>query len=516
MFPYRKILELHSEGVSLRSIATITQHSRQKVTEVIKLAEKRGIIIPLDEGITDPWLEDFLYPEKKQENSGRHVMDFEYVHKELARPNVTLTLLHDEYVREAKSVGKIPYAYRTFAEHYHNYAMKYKATMRIRRKPGEILEVDWAGQTLSVIDPDTGENRKVYIFIATLPCSQMFYVEGSYRMDLPSWIRLHQHTFEFFEGTPQILVPDNLKTGVTKHTSKELILNKTYAEMADHYNTVILPARVRSPKDKASVEGSVNIVSTWIIQGLRNMKFFSIEELNDEIWKKLDYLNNRPFQNRNGSRWSAFLEEEKFALSPLPATPYRMSEWRTAKVRPDYHISIHSMFYSVPYELIGKEVDVKISDSTIEIYFNHIRAASHQTLYGKYGQFSTLKEHMPQNHRLYIEQTPEEGLKWAASIGDSTLMIVTFLLETYEVEKQALNAIFTLKKLERKYTNYEIEQACKDVLKATNRPTVKSVQTIIQSNKKQDEEKLTEPKSRKMKEKYGFTRGASYYGGRNK
>ena len=144
MFPYRKILELHSEGVSLRSIATITQHSRQKITEVIKLAEKRGVIIPLDEGITDPWLEDFLYPEKKQENSGRHVMDFENVHKELAKPNVTLTLLHDEYVREAKSVERIPYAYRTFAEHYHNYAMKYKATMRIRRKPGEILEIDWA------------------------------------------------------------------------------------------------------------------------------------------------------------------------------------------------------------------------------------------------------------------------------------------------------------------------------------------------------------------------------------
>lgn len=513
MFPYRKILELHSEGVSLRSIATITQHSRQKVTEVINYAEKKGVIIPLDEGITDPWLEDFLYPEKKQENSGRHLMDFDKVHEELAKPNVTLTLLHDEYVREAKSVGKIPYAYRTFTEHYQDYAMKYKATMRIRRKPGEILEVDWAGKTLSIIDPDTGENRKVYVFIATLSCSQLFYVEGSYRMDLPSWIRLHQHAFEFFEGTPQILVPDNLKTGVTKHTSKELVLNKTYAEMAEHYNTVIMPARVRSPKDKASVEGSVNIVTTWIIQALRNMKFFSIEELNEEVSKKLDELNNRPFQNRKGSRWSAFLEEEKFALSPLPTTPYRLSEWRTAKVRPDYHISIDSMFYSVPYELIGKEVDVKVSDSTIEIYFNYLRAASHQTLYGKFGQFSTLKEHMPQNHRLYLEQTPEEALRWATNIGEDTIEVVTFILNQYDVEKQALNAIFTLKKLERNYTSYEIERACRDVLKATNRPTVKSVQTIIQSNKKEDEQKSAQIKPRETEEKYGFTRGAAYYGG---
>jgi len=370
MFPYRKILELHSEEVSLRSIATITQHSRQKVTEVIKLAEKRGIIIPLDEEITDPWLEDFLYPEKKQENSGRHLMDFDKVHEELAKPNVTLTLLHDEYVREAKSVSKIPYAYRTFTEHYHNYALKYKATMRIRRKPGEILEVDWAGKTLSVIDPDTGENRKVYVFIATLPCSQLFYVEGSYRMDLPSWIRLHQHSFDFFGGSPQIID-------------------------------------------------------------------------------------------------------------------------------------------------IGKAVDVRVSDSTIEIYFNHLRAASHQTLYGKFGQFATLKEHMPQNHRLYLEQTPEEALKWASDIGDNTLAIVTFVLNQYDVEKQALNAIFTLKKLERKYTTYEIERACRDVLNATNRPTVKSVQTIIQSNKKGDELKAYQIKPRKTDEKYGFTRGASYYGGKD-
>jgi len=209
------------------------------------------------------------------------------------------------------------------------------------------------------------------------------------------------------------------------------------------------------------------------------------------------------------------LGEEKFALSPLPTTPYRLSEWRTAKVRPDYHISIDSMFYSVPYELIGKAVDVRVSDSTIEIYFNHLRAASHQTLYGKFGQFATLKEHMPQNHRLYLEQTPEEALKWASDIGDNTLAIVTFVLNQYDVEKQALNAIFTLKKLERKYTTYEIERACRDVLNATNRPTVKSVQTIIQSNKKDDELKASQIKPRKTDEKYGFTRGASYYGGKD-
>src|SRR5699024_2818210 len=232
---------------------------------------------------------------KKQEASGRHQMDFEYIHKELARPNVTLTLLHDEYVQEAHEVDKIPYAYRTFAKHYRDYAMKYKATMRIRRKPGELLEVNWAGTTLSVLDADTGKRVPVYVFIATLPCSQRIYVEGSYRMDLPAWIALHQHAFEYFGGVPKILVPDNLNTGVTKHTSKELILNKTYTEMANHYGAIIMPARVRSPRDKASVEGSVNIVTTWNIQALRNVTCFSLEELNEEVWKKLDKLNHRSF-----------------------------------------------------------------------------------------------------------------------------------------------------------------------------------------------------------------------------
>jgi transposase len=514
MFPYRKILELHGDDVSLRGIAMMTRHSRQKVTEVIQIAERKGVKLPLDDDITDPWLEDFLYPEKKQEVNGRHSMDFERIHMELSKPNVTLTLLHDEYVREAHSAKKIPYAYRTFAEHYHKYAMKYKATMRIWRKPGEILEVDWAGTTLSVIDPDTGEKRKVYVFIATLPCSQLFYVEGAFNTELSSWVRLHQHTFEYIGGTPQIIVPDNLKTGVTKHTSKELILNKTYAEMAAHYETVIMPARVRSPKDKASVEGSVNIVTTWIIQALRNVTCFSLEELNREIWRKLETLNNRPFQNRPGSRWSAFLEEEKFALSPLPDAPYKLSTWRKAKVRPDYHITVNSMFYSVPHELIGKEVEIKVSPHMIEVYFNHMRVASHQILYGKFGQFSTLKEHMPDNHRLYVEQTPEEAMKWAAEVGPSASQIVTFILNQYDVEKQALNAVFTLKKLERTYLSYEIEHACKLVLEATNRPTVKSVQTMIKTVHKEDERKTSEINSETTDKKYGFTRGASYFGGK--
>lgn len=234
------------------------------------------------------------------------------------------------------------------------------------------------------------------------------------------------------------------------------------------------------------------------------------------MWKKLDEFNQRPFTRKKGSRLSAFEEEEKFALSPLPITPYKMSEWKTAKVRPDYHLSVESMFYSVPYEYINRQVEVKLSDDLVEIFFNHMRVASHKRLYGKFGQLSTIRDHMPDNHKLFVDQTQEAAIEWAESIGSSALNVVRYLLDTSQTEKQALQSIFSLKKSERRYTKYEIERACKMVISMTKRPTVKSVQTILKNNKKNDAEQELKRKTDINKNNYGFTRGASYYGGTDK
>lgn len=301
---------------------------------------------------------------------------------------------------------------------------------------------------------------------------------------------------------------------MTKHSLQDLILNPTYREMADHYNTVVMPARVGAPKDKSSVEGSVGTISTWIIAALRNTHCFSIEELNEEIRKKLDEFNNRPFTKKNGCRFSAFEEEEKFALSPLPSTPYKISVWKTAKVRPDYHISIESIFYSVPYEYIGKQVEIRLTEHLIEAYFNHMRIATHKRLYGKFGQFSTHPDHMPDNHRLYIEQTPENAREWAKGVGEHTESVIENFLKNSQNEKVALKAIFSLKKSERRYSKYEIERASKMILSMTKRPTVKALQTLLATNKKNDIEKEAVQRSQKNTEKYGFVRGAAYYGGR--
>lgn len=211
MIHYRKILELHDEGISLRGIAASTGNSRQKVTEVIHIAEKKGLVCPLEKEMTDQWIEGFLFPEKSLEASGRQPLNFDYIHEELAKPNMTLSLLHHEYEAECRANNKILYSYRSFLRHYSRYADKYKATLRIRRKPGEIMEVDWAGSASFIIDRDTGEKIKAYVFVATLPCSQLSYAEATLSKDLHSWITAHNHAYQYFGGTTQILVPDNLK-----------------------------------------------------------------------------------------------------------------------------------------------------------------------------------------------------------------------------------------------------------------------------------------------------------------
>lgn len=515
MFQYRKVLELKADGFSLRSICSVTGHSRQKITEVIRLAETKEITCPLAEEMTDKWIEECLFPEKSMEGSGYRSIDFDYVHKELAKKNVTLTLLHNEYEAQCRSEKTIPYSYRSFIRHYRNFAQKHKATMRIQRKPGEVLEVDWTGSTGFLKDRDTGEKVKVYVFVATLPSSQYSYVEGFLSMNLSSWLSAHRHAYEYFDGVTDVLVPDNLKTGVQKHTQNELILNPTYKDMANHYGTIVIPARVKAPKDKASVEGSVRTISTWIIASLRHTVCFSLDEWNKVAAEKLEEFNHRQFTKREGSRWSAFLEEEKAYLSPLPSTPYQMSEWLIVKVQPDYHVSVRSQFYSVPYEYISQQVEVKVTDHLIEVFYNHMRIASHSRLYGKYGQQSTNPDHMPDNHKLYMNQTPENALVWAREVGRATLNIVELILENAAAEKQAVHSIFSLKKVLRQYTTYELEKACQMVLEVTKRPTVSLIKTTLKTNKKQVEDNQLKQAIDKVNHNHGFTRGAAYYGGQS-
>lgn len=510
MINYRKILELHFDNVSQRTISSSVGHSRNTVSEVIKRASGRGLQ-SLSDTETNAWLEELLFPEKQAVEKGYHPIDWEKVHKELQKKNVTLALLHHEYATEAREGKKIPFAYRTFTEKYGIYAKKYKTTMPIHRKPGEILEVDWAGSTLQLTDRSTGEHIPVYLFIATLPYSQFSYVEGFLDMKSANWLMAHIHALEYFGGVPETIVPDNLKTGVTKPLRGEPILNEAYREMADYYRTIIVPSRVRKPKDKASVEGTVGYISRQIIAPLRNYQCFYLDDLNERIFEKLEEINSADFQKRPGSRKKVFEEEEKSYLQHLPQTRYKLTEWKTAKVQLNYHIQVERMYYSVPYEYVREQVDIRLTTDLIEFYFRDARIASHKRLSGEIGQYSTNSDHMPDHHRVYLDHNPENNLEWAASVGPSMSQFVSHILEK-NPEKKALNILSTLRNSAAKYPNKDLESATQTLLEISQHPTVSVLKGILDRHKKKQKQSAKQPDSTDRTEDYGFVRGAQYFG----
>jgi hypothetical protein len=282
--------------------------------------------------------------------------------------------------------------------------------------------------------------------------------------------------------------------------------------MAEHYNTAIIPARVRKPKDKPNAEGAVGNISTWIIASLRNEQFFSLSELNVSIREKLEAFNARDFQKKEGSRFSLFHKEELPFLSPLPATPYELADWKQATVQFNYHISLDGMLYSVPFEYIKRKMDIRITERIIEIFYNHNRVASHKRLYGRKGQYSTVVEHMPPDHQKYLEWNGDRFRKWAEQIGNNTCLTVNAILTSQRVEQQTYRSCIGLLKLADKYSEQQLEAACEKALGFTASPSYKSVKNILETGVKAKSEP---PKQETTPNKYGITRGSKYYGGKN-
>lgn len=418
MTNYREILRLNSLGLNNSQIADACGCSRTTVVQTLRLAKDKSISYPLPQEMSDKKLAEILFPPSPGKIQYK-MPDYEYVYRELQRKGVTLNLLWLEYCDKCRDGGEIPYQSTQFNKYYRDFLAKKNATMHLNHKPGEIMQVDWAGDTASIIDTDTGNPIPAYVFVATLPYSGYSYVEAFLSMNQECWITAHVNAYKFFGGVTRIIQCDNLKTGVDKHSKDEVILNKTYQELSEHYNTAIIPARVRAPKDKAMVEGTVGVISTFILAALRNGQFFSLPELNESIRKRLNLFNSKPFQKKDGSRLTMF-EEEKCYLLPLLTNNYEMSAWKIATVSSNYHISVEKMNYSVPYEYIKQKVDVRITTGTIEVFFEGNRICSHMRLYGRPDQYSTVASHMPPKHQQYIKWDGEHFVEQAAKIGDST------------------------------------------------------------------------------------------------
>lgn len=394
MTKYREIIRLTGLGFSQRDIMASCGVAQKTVVKVQKRAKELNLSWPLDDAMTDTELQRLMFSKENKVSPNKRIPDYAYIHKELLRNGVSKKLLWTEYMEDCRANGEEPLMYSQFCYHIQQDEQKRRAAMHINRKPGEQVEVDWAGASATVIDPDTGEIIKAYIFVGVMTYSQYAYVEAFLDMKQKSWINAHVHMYEYFGGVARILVPDNCKTAVVHNGGfKDQQINETYQEMAEHYGTAIIPARVRAPKDKPNAEGTVGNISTWITAALRDEQFFSLAELNRAIRDKPELFNQRLFQKKEGSRRSLFLGEEKPLLAPLPATRFELSDWKTATVQFNYHISVDGMLYSVPYEYIKKKVDVKVTDTTIEIFYNHNRIASHRRLKGRSGQYSTITEH---------------------------------------------------------------------------------------------------------------------------
>lgn len=514
MTKYREILRLFSQGISKSSIARSCECSRNTVISVISRAAESEISWPLPCDMTDEKLQKLLFQSTASPTT-RKLPDCEYIHKEMAKSGVTLSLLWNEYCQSCRLSNELPFMYTQFCKYYRDYANTTKATMHINRKPGEQLEVDWAGKTASIVDTDTGEFIEVYVFVAALSCSGYAYVEAFLSQNQECWIVAHINTYRFLGGVTRILVPDNLKTGVERASWYTPIINKSYHEMAEYYDTAVIPARVRKPKDKPKVEGTVGVVSTWVIAALRHQRFFTLTELNAAIRDKLDEFNRKPFQKKPGSRLSIFLEEEKATLLPLPKEPYELAIWKVATVQFNYHISIEKMNYSVPYEYIKHQVDVRVTRNVVEMFFNGHRICSHPKLRGREGQYSTTTEHMPADHQKYTTWNTERFLAWAENIGPNTFITVKAILSSHKVEQQGYKSCMALLKLPDKYSVTRLEAACARALSYTINPSYKSIQTILQTG--QDKVDKEEPvKNNDGSADFGFIRGADYYRGNSK
>jgi hypothetical protein len=285
--------------------------------------------------------------------------------------------------------------------------------------------------------------------------------------------------------------------------------------MAEFYGMAVIPARVKAPKDKPNVEGAVGVISTWILAALRNEKFFTLHELNEAIREKLEVFNRKPFQKKPGSRLSTFLEEEKPMLQPLPGSPYELAIWKIATVQFNYHISVDKMFYSVPYEYIRHLVDVRATRNIIEVFFQNFRVCSHPRLYGRPGQYSTIIDHMPEDHKQYTQWNADRFINWAINVGTNATIVVRNILESHKVEQQGYRACMALLKLSDRYSVSRLESACARALSYTPSPSYKNISTILKSGQDKVEIPVSDPVNEKQTD-HGYTRGADYYGGKSK
>lgn len=501
----KDVLRLHFEaGLGQRVIARALTMSHVTVGDYLKRATRAGLSWPLPEELDEVGLERLLFPPSVAIPADqRPLPDWAHVHQELKRKGVTLGLLWEEY----QSAGPDAYRYSRFCDLYRAWVGKLRLSMRQVHVAGEKLFVDYAGQTLPIANRRSGEIREAQVFVAALGASSQTFAEATWTQGLPDWIGSHNRAFAFYGGVPQILIPDNLKSGVTKPCRYEPDLNPTYAEMAAHYGCAVIPARVRKPKDKAKVEVAVQVAERFILARLRNRTFFSLAEANAAIKELVEQLNRRPFKKLPGSRQELFDTLERPVLLPLPAQPYLFAEWRQARVNIDYHVEVDGHYYSVPHALVKKTLEARIGAHTVECFHRGERVASHSRSPLK-GRHTTLAEHMPEAHRHYAQWTPERIIRWAEKTGPATAGLIQTLLQRRAHPQQGFRSALGILRLGKGFGDERLEAACRRALHI-GACSYKSVESILRQGL--DRQLPTEPSQPQLPIAHENIRGADYY-----
>lgn len=474
----REVLRLHhSVGMSQRAVARSLGLAQGTVSKYLNRARRAGLAWPLPPELDDDVrLENRLYPPPSDLPSDKRPQpDWALVHRELRRPNVTLMLLWEEYC----DANSDCFSYSWFCERYKEWADRLKPTLRQVHVAGEKLFVDYSGHTLEVIDGTTGEVRSAQIFVAVLGASNYTYAEATFTQSLPDWIASHVRAFSFFGGTARQTVSDNLKAGITRACFHEPMVNRTYADLARHYRTAIVPARPYRPRDKAKVEVGVQIVGRWILARLRNRRFFSLAALNEAVRALLTELNDRSLRSWGRSRRELFDELERPALTPLPDEAYEYAEWKRCRVNLDYHVEIAKHYYSVPYNLVHQEVEARITLRTVELFLRGNRVASHlrSTLPHRP---TTVSEHMPSSHRRYRDWTHERIRREAAKVGADADTLIDVILRTRPHPEQGFRSAIGILGLVKRYGRERVDAACARAL-LLNARSYKSVDAILKN-----------------------------------
>jgi len=460
----KEVLRLHSLGMSQHQIARSCSVSQSTVHDYVSAAQTAGVKWPLLENWGDRQIGEALFPRRPTPEVWRKHPEPEWagIHKELqTHKNLTLQLIWQEK-RESEPEG---YGYSRFCELYGLWLKKLDLVLRQTHRAGEKTFVDYAGATIPIHDPETGEIHPAAVFVAVLGASSYTFAEATAGQDLRSWIGSHVRAFRFFEGVTEIVVPDNLKSGVTHPSYYEPDLNPTYRDLGEHYGVAVIPARPYRPREKAKAEVGVQVVQRWIVAALRKHKFFSLDEANRAITKLLTKLNQRPFRKREGSRASLFAQLDRPALKPLPGTDFEFGKWKTTRVDLNYHIEVERHCYSVPHALANQEVDVRTTADTVEVFCRGVRVASH-VVSAESGKATTLTEHMPKSHQKYVGRTPSGLVEEAKQIGPFTGQLVEATLAAKRHPEQGYRSSLGILRLAKTYPAERMEAAAQRALKA--------------------------------------------------